>query len=472
MLRSARNLVSHRDALLKKSYVYHTSLKYSFSISSSLSYQQDDESQQQINSYSRTKRRQRTPKKLSNTLISHQFYIIQNASYRIHHQNTDDLFTIMNNDINYNYNQKHMYDINEKQSNKFLEIRQKMTAIGEYLYGPNAIYSALKSNKREHFHRLFMSPVHTNIIGKHPSSLSKREQRYIEISDLCRKMNIPIEICNKRELNAFVSKNMHQGFVLDCDPLVFQSLNEYPIIYETKKYAKNVSEDEHQSRIWLAFDRLQNEENIGSILRSGLFFGIDGVIYSEIDRNIAPLSTTVANASCGALDCIDIRILNRNTLHEYLLHMRDIEGFNIIGLDCLQCEWKVQNMTDDNESESERKCMTYGDMNKSESDIDSDLEEDELLESVEYQLNYASEKDAYANQRIELHEFNKSSYLQPMIIVIGNESRGLSDDIRKVCNKLIHIQGNQNAAQFNVDSLNAASALSVALYQILHNRFL
>eukprot|EP01084_Bolivina_argentea_P082890 150081_1 len=286
----------------------------------------------------------------------------------------------------------------ENEFDKLLpEIRKPIKPIGEYLYGPNAIYAALKSNKRPFYHRLYLSPIIENDTKIQHDKISKRKQNYHEIISLCNTIQIPIEHCSKKELNHFVSKNMHQGFVLDCDQITFPTVIDNPLEF-------------NNNSIWIAFDHLFNEENVGAVLRSALFFGVNGIIYSN--KHCAPLSPLVATTSSGALDCIDIRLCTQ-LLGLYLNELKG-NGWNIIGLDV--------------------------------------------------------NKDKYGDIRTDINKF-KCTQEKPMIVVIGNESRGLSDEVVNECDQLVYIGGNKNALKYNVDSLNVASACSVALYQIMHNRF-
>ena len=281
------------------------------------------------------------------------------------------------------------------------EIRKHIKATGEYLYGPNAVLSALKADKRPFFHRLFLSPISDDKKQDRNSKQSKRARNFNEIVDLCEAMHIPIEFCSKQELNHFVSKNMHQGVVLDCDPLIIPKLDEHPLA-------------EEDGSIWIAFDHLFNEENVGAVLRSALFFGVNGCIFAS--KNRAPLSPLVATTSSGALDGIDIRLCANQPLDEYLGSMRE-SGWNIIGLDVK-----------------------------------------------------GTEKGEVDGQGTVGLPGLKTSSDSKMIIVIGNESVGLGSLVREQCTDLVHIEGNEDALQYNVDSLNVASACSVALYQIMMNR--
>ena len=58
--------------------------------------------------------------------------------------------------------------------------------------------------------------------------------------------------------------------------------------------------------LWLALDCLQDPHNVGAILRTAAFFGIQGVLMT-VDRS-APLSATVYDVSAGGAEYIPISI--------------------------------------------------------------------------------------------------------------------------------------------------------------------
>lgn len=52
--------------------------------------------------------------------------------------------------------------------------------------------------------------------------------------------------------------------------------------------------------VWIALDEVVDPQNLGAILRTSMFMGVDGVIVCH--KNSAPLSAVVAKASAGALE--------------------------------------------------------------------------------------------------------------------------------------------------------------------------
>lgn len=55
---------------------------------------------------------------------------------------------------------------------------------------------------------------------------------------------------------------------------------------------------------WIALDEVQDPQNLGSILRTAHFFGVDGILICS--KNSAPLSPTVSKVSSGAVEVMDI----------------------------------------------------------------------------------------------------------------------------------------------------------------------
>lgn len=68
-------------------------------------------------------------------------------------------------------------------------------------------------------------------------------------------------------------------------------------------------------------------------------------------------------------------------------------------------------------------------------------------------------------------ELNSSS--QDMIIIMGNESTGLSESVKSMCDQIVAIrsftaEGSRTASKIHsIDSLNVSNALAIVLYQLL-----
>ena len=57
----------------------------------------------------------------------------------------------------------------------------------------------------------------------------------------------------------------------------------------------------------------------------------------------------------------------------------------------------------------------------------------------------------------------------PVTVVLGSEGRGLRRLTRETCDELVSLNGNNNKQEIGLDSLNVASAASIALYTLVKN---
>eukprot|EP01084_Bolivina_argentea_P078549 142540_1 len=179
---------------------------------------------------------------------------------------------------------------------------------GEQLYGPYATYSALINRKRSNYYHLYAIN----------NSENNDNHKHNKIIELCESMKIPITYCNKSELRNLISLHRHNGFVLNCDPITIPLFESNPITFG-KIFGNKINIENTQ--IWVAIEQARNQDNLGSILRSCLYFGINGILYSTIES--VPLSPIVARTSCGALDWLDIRLCCNKLLNIYLNNIKN-----------------------------------------------------------------------------------------------------------------------------------------------------
>lgn len=85
------------------------------------------------------------------------------------------------------------------------------------------------------------------------------------------------------------------------------------------------------------------------------------------------------------------------------------------------------------------------------------IDENELSENIEYLKNNNYQVIGTALNSNEY--INKNLFKLKAAIVIGNESNGISENMSKLCDKLVKIQMSENS-----ESLNASCAASILLY--------
>ena len=123
---------------------------------------------------------------------------------------------------------------------------------------------------------------------------------------------------DKGMLNSMCRNRPHQGLVLEASPLDFEPLNALPDLPDASSSTA--------APVWLALDEVTDPQNLGALLRSALFLGVDGVLVSA--KNTCSLSPTVSKASAGAMELAPVHAA-RN-LPRTLEAARDA-GWQVVG---------------------------------------------------------------------------------------------------------------------------------------------
>ncbi|XP_077407135.1 rRNA methyltransferase 1, mitochondrial [Vanacampus margaritifer] len=101
---------------------------------------------------------------------------------------------------------------------------------------------------------------------------------------------VPIQRVSKKDLDRMVLGRVHQGVCLQATPLSY------------------LTEDSEQSSkttpLWLVLDGIQDPMNLGAILRSAYFLGVDRVASSI--RHSCPLTPVVSKASSGIMEVMGV----------------------------------------------------------------------------------------------------------------------------------------------------------------------
>ncbi|KAI8339185.1 Alpha/beta knot methyltransferase [Chlamydoabsidia padenii] len=198
------------------------------------------------------------------------------------------------------------------------------TSSTEYIYGLSSVACALYAEKRK---------MTTLYVQQRLASDS-----LTDITTLCQEKGIPVKTLDKGRLNNMTMNKPHQGIILEATtrqtvPIKFltgPSSNDndaYTAVpYSTKAPALTFHKPQHRSPLWIALDQVQDPQNLGSIIRTAHFFGVDGLLVCS--KNSAPLSAAVSKVSSGAMEIMDIYTTQH--LVKFLQASRD-EGWQIIG---------------------------------------------------------------------------------------------------------------------------------------------
>ena len=181
---------------------------------------------------------------------------------------------------------------------------------GEFLYGLHSVHSALVRERREIFGLL---------TDKEPSELSGMSPQHAQLVEKLQERQIPIITTQTGRLEQLSGGfgNRHSSAILACS--AFRPINSNLMrLYDDKKASDPVSEEDlllppnrpisgtvgQSAPVWLVLDRIQDPHNMGAILRSAWFYGIDGVVLPL--RDTCPVNPTCANISTGAVEQLPI----------------------------------------------------------------------------------------------------------------------------------------------------------------------
>ncbi|MFO7973791.1 MAG: 23S rRNA (guanosine(2251)-2'-O)-methyltransferase RlmB [Candidatus Hydrogenedentota bacterium] len=127
---------------------------------------------------------------------------------------------------------------------------------------------------------------------------------------------IPVEERSRKELDDLVEGAVHQGVVLEAEPL--SRMNE-------KKW---VTRDFPADAIAVVLDGIEDPHNFGAIVRSASALGALGVFFAK--RHAAPLSIATFKSAAGAMEYIDL--VEVTNIARALNTLKDA-GFWVAGLD-------------------------------------------------------------------------------------------------------------------------------------------
>ncbi|ORX47771.1 hypothetical protein DM01DRAFT_266444 [Hesseltinella vesiculosa] len=184
--------------------------------------------------------------------------------------------------------------------------RQYTTSGIDSLYGIASVANALHTQKR----RALELKVQK---GLQHSNQSNKKTSVAAILDQCTKRKVPIHYTDKGELNNLTDNRPHQGIVMKATPIATMGLrclmpladNTYQLDpSDSKCDPVELRSPSNRLPLWIALDQVQDPQNLGSIIRTAHFFGVDGLVLCS--KNSAPLSPVVSKVSAGAMEMMDI----------------------------------------------------------------------------------------------------------------------------------------------------------------------
>ncbi|GAX80762.1 hypothetical protein CEUSTIGMA_g8197.t1 [Chlamydomonas eustigma] len=184
--------------------------------------------------------------------------------------------------------------------------------LGDKLYGVFPVLNALKA-KRRSCHALYV--LSSLDLSKRKDAAAMRD-----VFKLAKEMDLEVIKVSRHELNVMSDYRQHQGLVLDCSSLQWNTLDTFP----TSADLQGAGSSMHQ--VWLALDEVTDPQNFGAIIRSAHCLGVSGIV--ACTKNCAPLSSTVSKASAGALEVAEVHSCQNmvKTLSQAV-----VDGWEVLG---------------------------------------------------------------------------------------------------------------------------------------------
>ncbi|KAK7165242.1 hypothetical protein R3I94_003570 [Phoxinus phoxinus] len=207
---------------------------------------------------------------------------------------------------------------------------------------------------------------------------------------------VQIQRVSKQTLDKMCGGKVHQGLCLQASFLGFINV-ERPI---TSHEVKN-----HKA-LWLVLDGVQDPMNLGAILRSAYFLGVDRIVCSI--QNSCPLTPTVSKASAGVMEIMEV--FGYGNLKD-MIKVKAERGWQVVG--------------------------TVG--------LEEGNPESPVMPCSDFKIS------------------------RPTLLLMGGEGDGLSPELRQLCHILLTIPPRRHLHP-GVESLNVSVATGILLHALLSTR--
>lgn len=225
---------------------------------------------------------------------------------------------------------------------------------------------------------------------------SAQRAAVLKVCEEAHRRGAQVHRVGKKSLDKMCAGRVHQGVCLQASPLG----------YRTKHDDATSSGKGEGAPLWLVLEKIQDPMNLGAILRSAYFLGVDRVASSL--HSSCPLSPVVSKASSGAMEVIGV--YGYENLEDMLrLQMR--RGWQVVG--------------------------TVG----------------------------AEAKES----RIPVTLCSDFRMTKPTLLLIGSEGEGLSKELLSLCQTLLSIPAGRELFP-GIESLNVSVATGILLHSLLSSR--
>lgn len=219
----------------------------------------------------------------------------------------------------------------------------------------------------------------------------------IKVCEEADRRRVRVQRVSKKDLDRMCSGRVHQGVCLQASPLDYVT---------TEDRGRRHGRPDGGLPLWLVLEGIQDPMNLGAILRSAYFLGVDRVATSI--RHSCPLSPVVSKASSGAMEVLDVH--GYENLEE-MLRRKAAQGWHVAGT------------------------------------VGADIKEPliPLTRCSDFQMS------------------------KPTLLLLGGEGTGLSRGLLSLCDSLLSIPAGRELYP-GIDSLNVSVATGILLHSLLSSR--
>lgn len=216
----------------------------------------------------------------------------------------------------------------------------------------------------------------------------------LKVCEEAHQRGVQVHRVSKRHLDKISSGAVHQGVCLQASPLSY--LSEDPAL----------SRRDTGTPLWLVLERIQDPMNLGAILRSAYFLGVDRVASSL--HHSCPLSPVVSKASSGVMEVIEV--YGYKSLED-MLKVKVAQGWQVVGTVGLEAE----------------------------------------------------------EDRIPVTQCSDFEMTRPTLLLMGSEGEGVSQKLRSLCQTLLTIPAGRELLP-GIESLNVSVATGILLHSLMSSR--
>lgn len=215
-------------------------------------------------------------------------------------------------------------------SNFIGKTAKKASSRKDFLFGISACHAALLSGRRKIF-KLYLDQK----LQEHETT----RPQLLETINEAKKREVTIYYKTQGILDRLSGGNRHQNIVAEVGKLVPKDLGNMPVRGK-------------RGTIWLVLHHIKDPMNLGAVLRTCAFLGVDRVVVN-VRNCCVELTPRMAKASSGGMEWVPIYGVN-NTMG--FLKAYRTAGWNVIGgtaADVMQDLPKINKSESESESKSE-----------------------------------------------------------------------------------------------------------------------